>query len=184
MTSFGSREARGRPRAWLILATLAATTHAGNARTMAVAAPFIRQAGNIPKGQTSVSPLAGVGFDNFVELGVAVSFLIVPHGFVPPINNSVHGEAVAFFDVAGRDPTGFVGGRMRWDFHLHPKWSAFGAPGFGVRFGDDDRHTGAELTGVVGGFFHIDDAISLRAETDVVHVFDHAGLRGGVTFRF
>lgn len=150
--------------------------------TLAVAKPFITQAGQIPAGDLQLSPLLGAGYDNFVEVGFVASWLVVPHGFIPPLNNSVHAEAAVFQDVAGRDPTGSVGGRMRWDFHLHPKWTAYGAPGFAIRFGDKDRHTGLQITGVVGGFFHMTPKISLRAESDAIVHYDHAGLRGGITF--
>lgn len=143
---------------------------------------FITQPGNIPPGDIQLTPFLGLGFDNFVEVGFVGSWLVVPHGFIPPLNNSIHAEGAVFHDLAGRDPTGFVGGRMRWDFHLHPKWTAYGAPGFGVRFGDADRHTGLQVTGVVGGFFHMSPTLSLRAESDVIMAYRHSGVRGGLTF--
>ena len=149
----------------------------------ALAKAFITQGGNIPRGQIYLSPMLGLGFDNFVEAGFAGSYMLVPHGFVPQINNSVHAEGTVFQDLAGRDRTGAFGGRMRWDFHPHPQWSPYAAPGFAFRFGDDDRHTGLEVTGVVGGFFHVNESISLRAETDLVGFYDHTGIRGGVAFR-
>ena len=167
-----------------IFARLALTSAACalSVSSQALAQAFI-QGQTIPKGDVGLTPFFGIGFDDYVELGFAASFLVVPHGFIPPINNSVSVEAAIFQDVAGRDRTGFVGGRMRWDFHLHPQWSVYAAPGAGVRFGDDDRHTGAEITGDMGGFFHLNDTVSLRGEVGLGDWYDHGGLRAGVTFR-
>ncbi|MCA2959525.1 MAG: hypothetical protein IOD12_04685 [Silvanigrellales bacterium] len=154
----------------------------GFAPHLAFAKAFITQPGNIPAGRIQLSPFLGLGFNNFVEAGLVGSWLVVSHGFIPALNNSVHAEGAVFQDLAGRHRTGSLGGRMRWDFHLLPNWTAYGAPGFAVRFGDSDVHTGPEITGVVGGFFHMSPSLSLRAETDVIGHYGHTGVRGGVTF--
>jgi hypothetical protein len=147
------------------------------------AKPFIAE-GSTPPGDVYLTPMVGVGFDEFLEIGFAGSFLVAREGFIPPVNESVHVEGALFQDVVGEDPTGSIGARMRWDFHFHPKWTVYGAPGVAVRYGDADRGTGLRLTGNVGGFYHLDEGLSLRAESDVVGHGRHFGVRGGVSFKF
>ena len=190
MISFGSRN-RTSLRA-LATCTLAVCALSALASPCARADAYILGQ-TIPKGDIGLTPFLGVGYYDYAELGFAASFLLVPHGFIPPINNSVHAEATIFQDIIGRSATGAIGGRMRWDFHLHPQWSVYAAPGFGVRYGDrnrsgdrygdHDRDVGAEITGDIGGFFHLNETVSLRAEASAGSWYDHGGLRAGVTFR-
>lgn len=149
-----------------------------------LAKPFITERGAIPKGRFYLTPLLGLTSHNVPELGLLGSFVIVENGFVPPINNSVSLEGGIFQDITDVNPVGSVVARMRWDFHPHPQWTGFVAPETAVYFGKHPDFRPFQINLILGGFFHISDTISLRAELDNGLNRFHDALRVGASFRF
>jgi hypothetical protein len=153
--------------------------------TTIAARPYIRQIGAVPKGETSVTPMVGIGADG-AELGVKGGYRLSDNGFVPVINNSVSIEGACFLSEIGDGTMLAIAPLLRWDFHLHPQWTAYASGGLEVRFatgGDRDdnrRSSGSRVDIAGGGVWHMNPDFDLRGEVDLAH----DSLRAGVEFRF
>lgn len=145
---------------------------------------YITDGGNPAPGRILVTPMVGTYALSGLEMGVKGSLRILDHGFVPALNNSVSVEAEVFKGTwhgpFGKNESMFYGALGRWDFHLAPKWTAYGAAGLlqerrqTVADYDVDEVT-TELNIQVGGMMIMTDNFRLRAEWD----YAHASLRFG-----
>lgn len=138
-----------------------------------------------PMADTVVSPM--IGMSRLLlpvpdQVGAKVSIEVAPNGFIRALNDSVSAEAGGFIGRYLGDPVLYMIGSMRWDFHLHPDWTVFGAPGLAIRriSDDDDDEVFPIVSMAVGGFYNFQDNLALRAEVDL---FDFVP-RFGVAFRF
>lgn len=134
-----------------------------------------------PRADWVVSPMVGVFPFAAVELGGKVSHEFVPDGFIDAINDSISGEASLFVGKYRGDSSSYIAGNMRWDFHLVPEWTVFGAPGISVRQVEgEDNDTFPRVSFQLGGFWNIQPNLALRADVDLEDV----NPRGGISFRF
>ena len=63
-----------------------------------------------------------------------------------------------------------VSAHLRWEFHVHPQWTAYVAPGAAVgevltRFGTDVKH-GLFVSPKIGAFWWLSESNALRLEYD------------------
>ena len=143
------------------------------------------QPGQSPAGASQASAWIGVGNDSDLLVGGAFAFRVADPGFVPVINNSVFVEAVLFQSVAPNSDHTSLGGRLRWDFHLAKPWSVYAAPGILLSNAESRRGSfGGYFSHAWGGFFHINEKVSLRAETGFLNFGFLSGVLAGATFRF
>lgn len=170
----------------LVFCGLAFGMHGTRAPAETVKSHFIKNDAP-PAGDMTITPMIGTMRLSGLELGVKASFQPFPHGFIPPINDSVSFEG-GLLQGMGNDITRTLFSfSMRWDFHLIPSWTVYAAPGLGyenIHFrGDksyraDDSDIGPALS--IGGFFNFAPTQALRLEFDVHEVTQ----RIGYTFRF
>jgi hypothetical protein len=131
--------------------------------------------GNPAPGRFLISPMVGNYALSGFEYGVKASGRILDRGFVPALNNSVSLEGEVFkgtwHGFWGKSESLYVAALGRWDFHLHPSWTVYGAAGIlhermqtVADIPVDDTET--ELDVQVGGMFVITDNVRLRAEWD------------------
>ena len=166
----------------VLLSLSAVTAFARSGRT--VEEHFLKS-DDSPMADTVISPMIGVSrllLPVPDQVGAKISIELVPNGFIRALNDSVSAEAGGFFGRYLGDPVLYLIGGMRWDFHLHPEWTVFGAPGLAIRrIADDDDDEALPLVSMaVGGFYNFQDNLALRAEVDL---FDFVP-RFGVAFRF
>jgi hypothetical protein len=135
-------------------------------------------------GKTYLSPLLAIGFDDFLSVGGAASYLLEPNGFVSSINNSLHVEGLVLGDLVGDYRVVTLGGRLRWDFHFHPQWTVFGAPGFRVHSARRKSGSAAGAALDFGGFYHLNQNWSLRAETSFIWFDNRSAILAGASYRF
>jgi hypothetical protein len=133
-----------------------------------------------PQADWMVSPMIGVFPFAAVEIGAKGSHEFVPDGFIEALNDSVSGEVSFFYGKYRGDTSSYFSGNMRWDFHLVPEWTVFGAPGLSVRHRDGEDNDGIpRVSFQVGGFWNIQPNLALRADIDVEDI----NPRVGVSFR-
>ena len=112
------------------------------------------------------------------EAGLKVSLQVAKHAFIPALNNSISAEAEVFQGTwngfFGQSKSLFFGGSGRWDFHLAPKWTAYGAAGLQVEqkqtiadYEVNEREINPNLQ--IGGMVIMSDNFRLRAEYDYGH---------------
>ena len=148
--------------------------------------PYIRQTGANPRGEFDVTPFVGSVRGRGFSLGVLGGYRFVQNGFISTLNNSVSAEAGLTLGnscLSSRCHDVFiVSGNMRWDFHVHPKWTVYGAPGLALgtasSWDSPNARTGLFLAPKVGAFFWLSDRNALRFEHDV----NFESHRFGVTF--
>jgi hypothetical protein len=148
---------------------------------------YVMQPGQGVGGKFQISPMFGLSTFGDLDLGVVASYRFVDNGFIPFMNNSIFGELSFFHDVVSSYPYGGLGVRMRWDFNLHPRWTAYAAPATEFYFGrgveEYDKGRVYDFVGYVGGFFHVNESISLRSEFVLTGRYRKQGVRAGVTFQ-
>ncbi len=139
-----------------------------------------------------VGPIDPPGFHSGQGFGAGFrgSLLILPEGFIAPLNDSVGiGIGADYLHYAGDDegarrtceryepaPGGVPvcvetsGGDsdylylpvvMQWNFYLHRRWSVFGEPGIAPYLVDFDELRFQPFVFYAGGRFHFSDAVTL-----------------------
>ena len=140
----------------------------------AASTPYLRQNGNAPKVEYDVTPYVGTYGLNGPALGVFAAYRVAPNGFIAALNNSVsvEGGLNAGSDCDGDDCANVftVSAHMRWDFHLHPNWTAYAAPGVEVGSGRGIGH-GSVRHGLfpapkAGGMWWLHQGGAIRFEVD------------------
>ncbi len=142
--------------------------------TATAATPYLRQNGNAPKVEYDVTPYVGIYGLNGPALGVFAAYRVAPNGFIAALNNSVsvEGGLNAGTDCDGSDCQNIftVSAHMRWDFHLHPNWSAYAAPGIEVGsergMGHDSVRHGLFAAPKAGGMWWLHQGGAIRFEVD------------------
>ncbi|MCX6125798.1 MAG: hypothetical protein NTV34_13780 [Proteobacteria bacterium] len=137
--------------------------------------PYIRQTGASQRGEFDVTPFIGSIPGRGFSLGVLGGYRFVQSGFISTLNNSVSAEAGLTLGnscLSSRCHDVFiVSGNMRWDFHVHPKWTVYGAPGLALgtasSLDSSSVRTGLFLDPKVGAFFWLSKRNALRFEHDV-----------------
>jgi hypothetical protein len=125
--------------------------------SVASAQSVIRREGAHPAYATEVEPHVIVEVPEGLGVGARLSFNVADQGFINRLNDSV---AVGVGgDVAlQRNRELIIPVVMQWNFWFTPKWSAFGEPGFALRFSHKNRvhpHIG------VGGRYMLTDSVAL-----------------------
>lgn len=139
---------------------------------------FITDGGNPAPGTLLISPMIGQYALTGFEAGLKVSLQVAKHAFIPALNNSISAEAEVFQGTwngfFGQSKSLFFGGSGRWDFHLAPKWTAYGAAGLQIEqkqtiadYEVNEREINPNLQ--IGGMVIMSDNFRLRAEYDYAH---------------
>jgi hypothetical protein len=145
----------------------------------------ITQLGNIPKGSSEVTPMIGSGYFDF-EMGAKFGWRVSDEGFLPMLNDSINAEGSVFLcDVFGST---FMTAAplMRWNFHVHERWTVYPEAGIELQIpleddaNGDRRRMSASVNLVIGGLWHYEEGMDLRGEIDL----DHSALRIGWAFKF
>ncbi len=150
---------------------------------------YITDGGNPAPGAILISPMVGQYALTGFEVGLKVSMQVAKHAFIPALNNSVSVEAEAFQGTwngfFGQSKSLYFGGSGRWDFHLAPKWTAYGAAGLQVEqkqtiadYEVNEREINPNIQ--IGGMFVISENFRLRAEYDYAHGSYRFGLVGAL----
>jgi hypothetical protein len=153
---------------------------------------FIKH-GQAPAQAFDLSFLAGNAgiFDlGTYDIGARFGFRVMSPGFIPRLNNSVSVEIGTFiFSETIQDHQ--IGHRsedyhasyitipvqMRWDFHVHPRWTAFGMAGATALFlQHDDWNSNTTISAPdtfrarpsigIGAFFQLNDNGAIRMEVE------------------
>jgi hypothetical protein len=147
----------------LVVLLSSAETFAGSDNAL------IRQAGHPPEGENDVTGYVGTVAATGVGIGVLAAHRIHSNAFIPKLNNSLSAEIGLMlgnncFGHSCRD----VSGHLRWDFHVHPKWTAYGAGGIDIGnstvFSHDDDAPILAPDVKVGAFYRMDRDWILRLE--------------------
>lgn len=134
--------------------------------------------GRPANGNILISPMIGNFAFTGTEYGVKASVRILDRGFVPALNNSVSVEGEVFKATWrtfwGESQSTLYGVTGRWDFHLHPQWTVYGAAGLIQEHQQtiadipvEDSNTAVTIQ--VGGMMVLTDNFRLRAEWDDLH---------------
>lgn len=132
--------------------------------------PLIRQPGHAPAGDLDITAyLTSVTFYG-AGIGGMAGYRIIKHGFIPPINNSVSLEGgLMLITSCGFGSCMVWSGDMRWDFHVHPLWTVYGAAGLNIiQLESSSRGhyfgTDVDLDSKLGAFFRFNKDLLLRLE--------------------
>lgn len=144
---------------------------------------FIKQVGNMPQGDIDLTTYIGSAGVNGFGLGVLGGMRLTRNGFISKLNNSVSAEGGVFYGSnCWRHSCYSITGHARWDFHIHPMWTAYGAGGFSL--GNASVFSNHNDTPVfspdtkIGAFLRASQDIIIRLEF-VPFLFSH---RVGVTW--
>ena len=139
---------------------------------------FITDGGNPSPGTLLISPMVGQYALTGFEAGLKVSLQVAKHAFIHALNNSVSVEAEVFQGTwngfFGQSKSLFFGGGGRWDFHLAPKWTAYGTAGLQIEqkqtiadYEVNERELNPNLQ--IGGMLIMNENFRFRAEYDYSH---------------
>ncbi len=176
--------------AFATLTSLSATTSAFAEQTRSGA--FIKH-GQPPEQKFDLSFLTGnagfFAFDTY-DIGARFGFRVMSPGFIPRLNNSVSVEVGTFLfrETTQDHRIGYrseyyhasyiaIPVQMRWDFHVHPRWTAFGMAGAtGLFLQHDDWNSNATVRSPhtfgasphvgLGAFFQLNNDGAIRMEIE------------------
>jgi hypothetical protein len=158
---------RGITRIHLVSAALVASCVMATATPARAVEWIIKNPGDHPSYTFEAEPHGVVGFGGPFKdkgsfgAGFRGTFVLVDHGFLPKINDSV-GITFGADLLFGDKGTLFLPVAMQWNFWLTTHWSVFGEPGFAVaakkfEFKDDVFHPII----MVGGRYHFSETVAL-----------------------
>lgn len=129
--------------------------------------PYIRTPGGTQAHDFSAAPMVGISGHHGIEIGAKGDFLLVNPGFIPMLNNSVYLEGSVF--LAARHGF-FVAPALRWDFHIHPQWTVYGAGGIEANLNGEEHDDDASILFAAGALWRIPGkGFLLRGEVDAAH---------------
>lgn len=118
---------------------------------------LIKREGAHPSYATELEPHLGFDLPDGVGMGLRATFNVADQGFIRRLNDSVGVGVGADLGLQG-DSRLILPVVMQWNFWFTPQWSAFGEPGFALRF---ERRTRPDVHLAVGGRLNFNDDLAL-----------------------